>query len=250
VTSRHEPAAVTGLGLVTAAGIGTKASWEGVLSGVSAAATDPVLAGIPVDFSCRVPDFDAAALLGRKAARRLDRFVQLAVVAAREAVADSGLDPHSWDGARVGVVVGCGMGGAATWEEQHRRLVEHGPGKVSPMLIPMLVPNMVAGHLAMEFGATGPNLVTATACASGATAIGVARDLLRSGACDVAVAGGVDEFGDVYLSALAERLLLHPASRGAGYHRRRAGTRGWIITGEGAAMLVLEATASAGSRGA
>ncbi|MDQ3973600.1 MAG: 3-oxoacyl-ACP synthase, partial [Actinomycetota bacterium] len=184
--------AVTGMGLVTPAGIGVADSWSGVLAGVSAAATDPELAGIPVDFSCRVPGFDADRLLGRKLARRLDRFVQLAVVAAREAVADAGLDPHTWDGARVGVVIGCGMGGAATWEQQHRRLLEHGPGKVSPMLIPMLVPNMVAGQLAMEFGATGPNLVTATACASGATAIGVARDLLRAGACDVVLGGGTE----------------------------------------------------------
>jgi beta-ketoacyl-acyl-carrier-protein synthase II len=186
------PVAVTGLGLVTPAGIGARSSWEGVLSGVSSAERDPNLAGLAVDFSCRVPDFDAAKLLGPKAARRLDRFVQLAVVAAREAVADSGLDPETWDGARVGVVLGCGMGGAATWEAQHRRMLELGPERVSPMLVPMLVPNMVAGQLAMEFGATGPNLVTATACASGATAIGVARDLLRSGACDIVLTGGAE----------------------------------------------------------
>ncbi|MDP8969953.1 MAG: 3-oxoacyl-ACP synthase, partial [Actinomycetota bacterium] len=191
MTARHD-VAVTGLGLVTPAGIGVEASWAGVLAGVSAAATDPQLADIPVTFSCRVPGFDADALLGRKVARRLDRFVQLAVVAAREAVGDAGLDPQTWDGARVAVVVGCGMGGAATWEEQHRRLLDQGAGKVSPMLIPMLVPNMVAGQLAMEFGATGPNLVTATACASGATAVGVARDLLRSGACDVVLTGGTE----------------------------------------------------------
>ncbi|MDP9405314.1 MAG: 3-oxoacyl-ACP synthase, partial [Actinomycetota bacterium] len=185
-------AAVTGLGLVTPAGVGVDASWAGVLSGVSAAATDPALAGVAVDISCRVPGFDADALLGRKQARRLDRFVQLAVVAAREAVADAGLEPQTWDGARVGVVLGCGLGGVGTWETQHQRMLEHGPGRVSPMLIPMLVPNMVAGQLAMEFGATGPNLVTATACASGATAIGVARDLLRAGACDVVLTGGTD----------------------------------------------------------
>jgi beta-ketoacyl-acyl-carrier-protein synthase II len=185
-------AAVTGLGLVTPAGIGTAASWDGVLAGVSAAATDPNLEGLPVEISCTVPGFDPAELLGRKAARRLDRFVQLAIVAAREALDDAGLDPATWDGARVGVVIGCGMGGAATWEEQHRRFLEHGAGRVSPMLIPMLVPNMVAGHLAMEFGATGPNFVTATACASGATAIGAARDLLRSAACDVVLTGGTE----------------------------------------------------------
>ena len=107
-------------------------------------------------------------------------------------MADASLDAKTWDGTRVGVVIGCGMGGAATWEEQHRRMLEHGPDRVSAMLIPMLVPNMVAGQLAMEFGAKGPNLVTATACASGATAIGVARDLLRGGACDIVLTGGTE----------------------------------------------------------
>ena len=155
--------AVTGLGLVTPAGIGTDASWQGVLAGAGTASTDPALEGVPVDMSCRVPGFDAEALLGRKASRRLDRFVQLAVVAAREAVADAGLDPQTWDGARVGVVMGCGMGGAATWEQQHAKMLADGPAKVSPLLIPMLVPNMVAGQLAMDLQALGPNLVTATA---------------------------------------------------------------------------------------
>jgi 3-oxoacyl-[acyl-carrier-protein] synthase II len=210
------PAAVTGIGLVTAAGIGRKASWNGVLSGHSPAALDPVLrdAGVPVDFDCRVPDFDPATLISRKAARRLDRYVQLAIVAAREAIADSGLDPGAWDSARVGVVIGCGMGGAETWETQHTRLMELGASKVSPMLIPMLVPNMVAGHIAMEFGAQGPNLVTATACASGATAIGTARDLLRTGACDIVITGGTaDAAGDVRLRSDGCPVRAPPRSR-------------------------------------
>src|ERR1700722_2932228 len=140
--------------------------------------------------------FDAAitgsALLGQRKAWRLDRCTQLALVAAREALADSGLDPGTWDGARVGGVIGSGIGGAATWEKQHRTLLEEGPGRVSPMLIPMLAVNMVAGYIAMECGARGPNLVTATACASGATAIGIARDLLRSGVCDIVITGGAE----------------------------------------------------------
>jgi 3-oxoacyl-[acyl-carrier-protein] synthase II len=248
----HEPAAVTGVGLVTPAGIGRKASWEGVLSGISAASTDPILEGIPVNFSCRVPGFDAAVLLGRKAARRLDRFVQLAIVAAREAVADSGLDPHTWDGTRVAVVIGCGMGGTPTWEEQHRRLLEHGPGKVSPMLIPMLVPNMVAGHLAMEFGATGPNLVTATACASGATAIGVARDLLRSGACDIVITGGTEGgltplsiAGFAQMGALSTRVD-DPQGASRPFDVGRDG----FVAGEAAGILVLERAPDARARGA
>ncbi|MBW3602508.1 MAG: beta-ketoacyl-[acyl-carrier-protein] synthase family protein [Actinobacteria bacterium] len=246
------PVAATGLGLVTPAGIGVEASWDGVLRGVSAAATDPALVGIPVDFSCAVPGFDATELLGRKLSRRLDRFVQLALVASREAVADSGLDPAGWDGTRVGVVLGTGMGGAATWEEQHQKLLGAGPAKVSPLLIPMLVPNMAAGQLGMEFGALGPNLSVSTACATGATAIGVARDLLLSGACDVAVAGGTEAgltplsiAGFTQMGALSRRTD-DPGRASRPFDVDRDG----FVAGEGAGVVVLERVADARARGA
>jgi beta-ketoacyl-acyl-carrier-protein synthase II len=248
----RDPAAITGLGLVTPAGLDVESSWEGVLAGRSAAATDPNLEGLEVDMSCHVSGFDAGELLGRKAARRLDRFVQLAVVAAREALADAGLDPSTWDGARVGVVIGCGMGGAATWEAQHARMLQHGPQKVSPMLIPMLVPNMVAGQLAMEFGAYGPNLVTATACASGATAIGTARDLLLSGACDVVLTGGTEAgltplavTGFAQMGALSTRTS-DPEAASRPFDIDRDG----FVAAEAAGVLVLERPADSAARGA
>lgn len=184
--------AVTGLGLVTAAGMGVDATWEGVLRGRSAGARDERLAGLPVDIACAVPGLQPARHVDRRSVLIHDRFVQLAIVAAREAVADAGLDPLTWDGARVGVVVGCGLGGVTTWETQHRRLLERGPEAVSALLVPMLVPNMAAGHLAMDLRALGPNLVTATACASGGTALGTAARLLRDGTCDIVVAGGTE----------------------------------------------------------
>jgi beta-ketoacyl-acyl-carrier-protein synthase II len=242
--------AVTGLGLVTPAGIGVDATWQRVLSGVSTASTDPGLAELAVDISCRVPGFDPAALIDRKAARRLDRFVQLAVVAAREAVADAGLDPETWDGARVGVVLGCGMGGAATWEAQHRRLLEHGAGRVSPMLIPMLVPNMVAGQLAMDLGALGPNLVTATACASGATAIGTARDLLRSGACDIVLTGGTEAgLTPLSIAGFAQMGALSTRTGDPGAASRPFDVdRDGFVAAEAAGVLVLERAADAVAR--
>ena len=247
----RDPVAVTGIGLVTPAGIGTQASWEGVLAGVSAAATDPKLAGISSDISCKVPNFDPAELLDRKSARRLDRFVQLAMVAAREAIADSGLDPQTWNGARVAVVIGCGMGGAATWEDQHRRLIEHGPDKVSAMLIPMLVPNMVAGQVAMDLRAYGPNLVTATACASGATAIGTGRELLLADACDVVVTGGSEAgvtplsvAGFAQMGALSKRTD-DPAHASRPFDIDRDG----FVPAEAAGILVLERPADAQARG-
>ena len=244
--------AVTGLGLVTAAGIGVETSWRGVCSGQSPARHDPVLAGLPVDISCTVPQFSAAKNVGRRSELMHDRFTQLAIAAAREAVAGSGLDFTTWDGARVGVVVGCGLGGVTTWERQHRALLDDGPRAVSALLIPMLVPNMIAGHLAMEFRATGPNLVTATACASGATAIGTALDLLSDHRCDVVLAGGTEAgvsplivTGFAQMGALSRRLG-EPQAASRPFDADRDG----FVIGEGSGMLVLERESDAAARGA
>ncbi|WP_432192747.1 beta-ketoacyl-[acyl-carrier-protein] synthase family protein [Streptomyces sp. bgisy027] len=244
--------AVTGIGLVTAAGIGADATWQGVCAGRSAAARNPLLAGLSVDISCTVPGFSPREHVGRRSSLTHDRFIQLSIAAAREAVADSGLDPRTWNGARVGVVVGCGLGGVATWETQHRRMLEQGPQAVSALLIPMLVPNMVAGHLAMDLRATGPNLVTATACASGATAIGVALQLLRDGSCDVVIAGGGEAgvtplmvTGFAQMGALSGRLD-EPSAASRPFDADRDG----FVIGEGSGMLVLQREADARARGA
>ncbi|NKQ27321.1 3-oxoacyl-ACP synthase, partial [Streptomyces galbus] len=173
------------MGLVTPAGIGVEENWRRVLSGVSAAATDPELKGEKVDISCRVPGFDPTAELGRRTAWKLDRFTQLAVVGARQAVADAALDTGSWDCTRVGVVIGNSLGGASTLEKQLRTYCEGTPEDVSALMIPMSMVNMVAGYVAMDLRIHGPSLVTATACASGASAIGTAREWLLSGLCDV-----------------------------------------------------------------
>jgi 3-oxoacyl-[acyl-carrier-protein] synthase II len=247
-----EPLAVTGIGLVTPGGIGVDATWRTVCSGRSTARHDPMLAGLPVDFSCTVDGFDPAERVGRRSRLIHDRFVQLALVAAREAVADAGLDPQTWDGARVGVVVGCGLGGVTTWEKQHRNLLDRGPQAVSALLIPMLVPNMIAGHLAIDLHATGPNLVTATACASGATAIGTAMGLLRDGSCDIVLAGGGEAgVSPLIVTAFAQMGALSrrsgdPAAASRPFDLERDG----FVIGEGSGMLVLEREADARTRGA
>ncbi|MFF4449329.1 beta-ketoacyl-[acyl-carrier-protein] synthase family protein [Streptomyces sp. NPDC001502] len=251
-TAQKDGIAVTGLGLVTPAGIGVDENWRRVLSGRSAAACDPELEGGKPDFSCRVPGFDAAALLGRTKAWRYDRFVQLAIAAAREAVADSGLDPKEWDGARVAVVVGNSLGGSTTFERQCQTMGEQGPGMVSPMLVPMSMVNMVAGYVAIDIGAKGPSLVTATACASGTTAVGYAQDLLRSGACDVAIAGGSESAisptvmaGLNQMGALSKRMD-YPELASRPFDTHRDG----FVAAEGAGILVLERAADAHARGA
>ncbi|MGH3441058.1 MAG: beta-ketoacyl-[acyl-carrier-protein] synthase family protein, partial [Nitriliruptorales bacterium] len=196
---------VTGIGLLTPAGRGVDDAWKGVLAGRPAAAPDPdlVAAGIPATYSCRVPPFDPDEEIGRGASRRLDHFVHLALLAAREAVANAGLDLEGADQGvrdRVGIVLGCGIGGTSSWEEQHASFVEK--GRVSPLMIPRMLSNMAAGQVAIETGARGPNMTVNTACAAGASALHVARDLLRAGSCDVVLAGGV-EGGITALSAAA-----------------------------------------------
>ncbi|MFD9903154.1 beta-ketoacyl-[acyl-carrier-protein] synthase family protein [Streptomyces sp. NPDC059063] len=244
--------AITGLGLVTPAGTGVKENWHRLGSGLSSAATDAALKGLPVDFDCRVPEFDAGALLGGFEARQLERFVQLAVVAARGAVDDAGLDPAGWDGARVGVVLGNSLGGARALERQHTALTESGPHRVSPLTIPMYMVNMVAGYVAIDVGAQGPSLVTATACASGTTAVGTARELLRSGVCDIVLAGGTESA--LTPTVIAGLTKMGALSRNTAAPERASrpfdAERDGFVAAEGAGVLVLERCADARARGA
>ncbi|GAA2986975.1 beta-ketoacyl-[acyl-carrier-protein] synthase family protein [Actinokineospora diospyrosa] len=238
---------VTGVGLLTPAGIGVAESWERVLSGAPAARTDPELGGA---ISARVPGFDPVAALGARHAWRLDRFTQLALCAVREAVADAGLNPSTWDGARVAVVLGNSLGGTATFESQYRVFHDGHADEVSPLMVPMAMVNMVAGYVAIDIRATGPSLVTATACASGGTAVGIATALLRSGACDVAIAGGTEAaITPVTITGLRRMGALSgrdhdPATASRPFDLDRDG----FVPGEGAGALVLERAADARAR--
>jgi 3-oxoacyl-[acyl-carrier-protein] synthase II len=243
-------AAVTGIGLVTPAGIGEADNWARLCAGTSTATSDPMLAGAQVDFTCRVPNFDADALLGRAVAFRIARFVQLALVAARQAIASAGHDPQRWDGDRVGIVVGNSLGGTEAIERQERTYLDEGERMVSPMTMPAAMMNMVAGHVATDTSATGPSLVTATACASGTTAIGTARELLRSGRCDIVVAGGAE-------SALSPMTMASLDRMGALSRRADAPTqacrpfdadRDGFVHAEAAGFLVLERLPDAKAR--
>ncbi|MEV5354471.1 beta-ketoacyl-[acyl-carrier-protein] synthase family protein [Streptomyces sp. NPDC052693] len=245
-------ALVTGAGLVTSAGVGLKANWEKVLAGESTAARLPDLDGLPVTMACRVPDFSPQDF-GLRDFWKWDRFTQFAVVAAREALEQAGLTPGEWaDSARVAVLIGSGAGGTATLEAQHRALLEDGPTAVSPLTLPMGLVNMAAGQVAIDIAANGPCLAPVTACAAGASAIGIGRELLRQGVADVVVAGGAEApITPLYVSSFARmralsRRLDDPATASRPFDAGRDG----FVLGEGAGVLVLESEEHAAARGA
>lgn len=244
-------AAITGLGMVTAAGPDTAGSWEGILAGRPTAEHTDELAGLPVSFACRAKKFDGSQL-ARKVAWRLDRSTQMAIVAANEAVTQAGLDPEIWESARVGIVLGTALGGVMTWEREYHRLKERGPNAVSPLLIPMSAVNMTAGHLATHLRAQGPNFATATACASGTTALGAARDLLRSNVCDIVIAGGTEaSITPLVSAAFAKMGALSTRSEDPGGASRPFDTaRDGFVLAEGSSVLVLERPEHAQARGA
>lgn len=252
---------VTGLGVVTPAGRGVHEAWEGVLAGKAAAAIDPALAeaGTPVTLACRVPAFDPDAELGRGARRRMDRYTHLALLAAAEALVHAGLVPADGEGAsldpemadRVGILMGSGIGGAETWESEYPAYIAKGPSKTSPLFIPKMLSNTAAGAIAIRAGARGPNLTVNTACAAGASAIHVARDLIRSGQADVMIAGGVEAgITGLAISAFAQMGALtrnpDPLTASRPFDVERDG----FVMGEGAGILVLESAEHAGARGA
>src|SRR5262245_11908145 len=245
---------VTGTGVVSPLGNDTETFWKNLLAGTSGAGpiTRFDTANYTTRFACEVKDFSTEGVIERKDAKRMDRFVQFAVVAAGEALKSAGLDLDGVDHKRVGVIIGSGIGGMETFEEQHTQLIQKGPGRVSPFFIPMMIVDMAAGQVSIQFGLKGPNFATVSACASGAHAIGEALRLLRAGDADVILAGGSEAtitpmamagFGNA--RALSTRND-DPTRASRPFDADRDG----FVIGEGAAMLVLETEAHAKRRGA
>jgi len=185
---------VTGVGSVSPLGGDTEALWDGLVAGRSGAGPITRFDASAMDsrVACEVKDFSIEGIIDAKAAKRMDRFVQFAVVAAHEALKRARLDPGAVERDRIGVVIGSGIGGMETFEQQHRTLLERGPGRVSPFFIPMMISDMAAGQVSLLFGLRGPNFGTVSACASGAHAIGEALRILRAGDADVMVCGGAE----------------------------------------------------------
>lgn len=246
-------AAVTGVGLVTSAGTGTAAAWHGVTEGLApSAAPRPELDGLPCDFFYSVTDCDPGPVLGVATQRLMDRFAQLAVIAAREAVADAGLAPAVWDSGRVGVVIGSAHGGLPFYDEQAAALAARGPRRVSPKLAPLSVVNGAASSVSLDLGVHGPSQAVSTACSSGTVAIGTAHQMLRSGACDIVITGGAESTCTRLLIASACSLKAvstrreDPAAACRPFDTHRDG----FVVGEGAGLLVLEHPEHARARGA
>ncbi len=239
--------AVTGIGLFTPAGADTATTWEAVCAGKPAAVLDEA-GGVPF-VACRAPE---PPVPRGAVSRRPDRAALFALCAAGEALADAGLTEAARDGARTGVVVGTGAGGAETYERELAVLRADGPRDLSPFAVPGALPNGVAGQLAVAFGLRGPSLAVATACAAGASALGVAVDLLAAGRCDVVLAGGAEASLTPFYVAGFDRLraLSHRFDDPAGASRPFDAARDGFVMGEGAGFLVLERAADAAARGA
>ena len=248
--------AVTGGSVVSTLGHSRQEFWERSAAGKSGVSRIGrfVPDEFKVHFAGEVKDFDAAAMVDvpEKELRRMDRFVQFAVVAADRALQEAGLDSKSGDPTRRGVLVGSGIGGLHEIEEQHRTLFERGPRRVSPFMIPKLMVNAASGNISYLFNLKGPNSAVATACASATNAIGDAFRLIQHGQADVMVTGGSEAAitpmgvsGFARMNALSNRNDA-PASASRPFDRDRDG----FVLGEGAGILVLEDWAHARKRGA
>ena len=245
---------ITGLGTVNPLSGGVADYWKGLLAGKSGIApiTQFDTAAFKVRFAGEVKQFAPDDILGARAARRLDRFAQFALVAAKEAVKDSGLEFGREDPFRCGVIFGSGIGGLAEFEEQHTRYLEGGPGRISAFVIPKMIANSASGNISIEHGLRGPNTTISTACASAAHAIGDAFRSIQYDHADVMLTGGSEAGitpmglgGFISSRALSQRNDdPHQASRP--FDKDRDG----FVLSEGAGVLVLEELEHARKRGA
>ncbi len=245
---------VTGLGLVTPVGLDTDSSWDALLSGRSGAApiTRFDASRFQVRFACEVKRFDPLQYMDRKESRRLDLFAQFAIAASQQAVDQAGLAGKFPAPDRTGVVIGSGIGGMQTFEDQCSLYLTKGPDRVSPFFVPMFIPDIAAGVVSMRFGLRGPNFATVSACASSAHAIGESYRMIRDGEADAMLTGGAEAAicglsiaGFQNMRALSTRNDA-PEEASRPFDRGRDG----FVLGDGGAMVMLESLEHAERRGA
>lgn len=245
---------VTGVGAVTPIGNDAKTFWQNIKNGVNG--IDYVTAfdteGFKTKIAGEVKDLDINSFIDRKEARKMDRFTQLALIAATEAVKDSGLDMEKEDPWRVGVITGTGIGGILTFEEQHANFLQKGPGRVSPFFIPMMIGNIAPCQIAIKFNAKGVNENVVTACASSTNAIGTAFRHIQYGDNDVIIAGGCE--AAVAPTAFAGFCNMKAMSTNNDDPKHASKpfdlNRDGFVLSEGAAFLILEELEHAKARGA
>lgn len=245
---------VTGLGIISPVGIGIESFWSNLLDGKSG--IGPVtkfdVSEMSTKIAGEVKDFNASDYIDKKEAKRMDLYTQYAVSAARMAVEDSGLDLEKTDLDRMAVILGSGIGGLYTMEEQCRVLVDKGPKRISPFLVPMMIVNMAAGQISITLGAKGPNYTVVSACASGTNAVGDAFNLIQRGSADIVVTGGTEASitplgfaGFCSMKAMSTRND-EPTKASRPFDRDRDG----FVMGEGSVILILESLEHAQKRGA
>jgi 3-oxoacyl-[acyl-carrier-protein] synthase II len=245
---------VTGLGCISPLGNNTGSTWEGIVAGRSG--VGPITLFDPADLktqiAAEVKDFDPKAHLGRRLARHTDRFTQFALVATDEALKHAGLEYDEKQSERIGVVMGCGIGGLGTLIVEYDKFKEQGPRRISPFLVPMMLPDSAVGQIAISYGLRGPNMAIVTACASSTNAIGEATEMIRRGAADVIVSGGSESpiieiamAGFNVIDAISSRND-DPSAASRPFDLDRDG----FVVGEGAGVLILESLEHAAARGA
>jgi 3-oxoacyl-[acyl-carrier-protein] synthase II len=245
---------ITGMGVLSSLGIGKEAFWESLVQGRNGISTVTRFdaSGYPTRIAGEVRGFDPRDYMDRKEARRMDRFTQFAVAAGMLGLQDAGIDLSRENPDRVGVFLGTGIGGTETFEEQHRILLDKGPNRISPLFVPMMIGNMGAGQVSIQFGLRGPNVTIVNACASSANAIGEAFKVLERGEADIILAGGAEAAitpmamaGFCAMKAMSTKNDV-PEKASRPFDAQRDG----FVMSEGGCILILETLEHAKARGA
>ncbi|MFZ5433692.1 MAG: beta-ketoacyl-ACP synthase II [Calditrichota bacterium] len=247
---------ITGMGIVSPVGIGVSAFWEAIIAGKSGAG--PITLFDPADFAttfaCEVKGFEPSPVIDPKEARRMERFTQFGLVAAHEALQDAGLltETGTTSGDEIGVIVGSGIGGMLVFEEQCKNYFDKGPRRISPFFVPMMIPDIAAGHISIRFGLRGPNFSVVSACATAGHSIHVAARLIQSGEAEIMVTGGaeapINHMGVGGFNAMKAISTRNddPERASRPFDRDRDG----FVLGEGAGIFVIEELEHARKRGA
>ncbi len=244
---------VTGLGAITPVGNDVETFWNSLKNGV--VGIGPITTFDTAEYKAKlaaeVKDFDPKKYMDNKTARRMERFSQFAVAAAKEALEDAGIDMEKEDPFRVGVSVGSGIGGLDAIERETRKLIEKGPSRINPLLVPLMISNMAAGNIGIQFGLKGKNINVVTACATGTHSIGEAFRSIQYGEADVMVAGGAEaSITPIGIAGFAALTALNttedPKRASIPFDKERNG----FVMGEGAGIVVLESLEHAKARGA